>query len=468
LRVAARQVRLTVAVASLSALVTLLWTVTPGVRFAYRGASMHVALETSASLIALVAAYLVFWRFRRHGRAGDLALFGALAVLAGTNLLFSALPAALGHATETLPTWAQAGGRLLGAVALVGAAFAPDTMVRRPGRAAAGAILAAAALLALLAATLALLESSLPQAIDPALSPEASGRPRIVGHPSILALQAVATLLYAAAAVGFTRMARRRRDELMAWLAVASTLGAFARLNYFLFPSLYSDWVYTGDLFRLGSFVVLLLGAFREIQGHQNELVEAAELRERRRVARALHDGLAHELAFVVTQSRRLAGGPHDELALRHLSAAAERALDESRDAIAALGRPADGPLGAVVAQAALEVAARFDIDLRLDVADSGDVCPETREQLIRIVREAVTNAARHGAARTVIVELRRNDVLRLQIVDDGVGFDPSAPRLGRRGFGLTSMRERAGAAGGVLHIASQPGEGTQIEVVLP
>jgi len=464
--VAKRPFRLVIAVATLSAVVTVLFTVLSAVRFAYRGPSMHVAVETTASVVALLAAYLVFWRLRRHGRASDLALFGALVVLGSTNLLFSAVPAALEHATEKFPTWTQAGGRLLGATALVVAAFAPDTRLRAPARASRAVLVSAAAALALLAAAVALLRPWLPQAIDPGLSPEASGRPRIVGHPLILVLQALATLLYAAAAAGFARTARRRADELMGWFAVASTLGAFARVNYFLFPSLYSDWVYTGDLFRLGFFVVLLIGALREIQSHQGELVEAAELRERRRVARALHDGLAHELTFVVTQSRRLAAGPVDGLALRHLTAAAERALDESRDAIAALGRPVDEPLGAVVAQAALDVAARFDVEVRLDVADSGEADPETREALVRIVREALTNAARHGAAGAVEVELRRADALRLRIVDDGVGFERDARR--GRGFGLTSMRERAEAAGGTLQIASRPGEGTQIEVVLP
>jgi signal transduction histidine kinase len=466
--VAARPLRLIIAAATLSALLTLLLSVHPDVRFAYRGPAMHVALETIASLVALLAAYLVFWRVRRYGRASDLALFGALVMLASTNLLFSAVPAALAHATETFPTWTQAAGRLVGAVALVAAAFAPDRALRRPGRAAGAVILAAAAMLALLAATAALLGDVLPQAIDPDLSPEASDRPLIVGHPTILALQVVATALYAGAAAGFVRSARRTGDELIAWFALASTLGAFARVNYFLFPSLYSDWVYTGDLFRLGFFFVLLVGAFREIQGDQKDLIEAAELRERRRVARALHDGLAHELAFVVTQSRRLAVDHENELALRHLTTAAERALDESRDAIAALGRPVVEPLGAVVAQAAMEVAARFDIDLRLEVADSGEADAETREGLVRIVREAVTNAARHGAARSVTVELRRGDSLRLRIADDGVGFDPAAPPHRGRGFGFTSMRERAEAAGGALHVQSRPGEGTQVEVVLP
>ena len=464
----ARPVRLTIAAATLSALVTLLVSVLPWVRYAYHGPFLHVALETAAALIALLTAYLVFWRLRRHGRASDLALFGALTILASSNLLFSAVPAALGHATEVLNTWAKAGGRLLGALALAVAAFTPATSLSRPARDAGVVILSGAATLALLAAAVTLFEPWLPRVIDPGLSPEASGRPRIVGGPLILALQLVAAALYAGAAAGFARTARRTGDELMAWFALASTLSAFARVNYFLFPSLYSDWVYLGDVFRLGFLLALLFGALREIQGYQEDLIEAAELRERRRVARALHDGLAQELAFVVTQSRRIGHGPQDGLAVRQLAAAAERALDESRDAITALGRPVDEPLGAVVAQAALDVAARFDIELRLEVADSGDAGPETREALVRIVREAVTNAAHHGVARAVRVELRRRDALRLRIVDDGAGFDPEAPPHRGRGFGLTSMRERAEGAGGVLHVASRPGEGTQIEVVLP
>ena len=465
---AARPVRLIIATTTISALVTLLVSVLPWVRYAYHGPFLHVALETAAALIALLTAYLVFWRLRRHGRASDLALFGALVILASSNLLFSAVPAALGHATEVVNTWAKVGGRLLGALALAVAAFTPATRLSRPARDAGVVILSAAAMLALLAAAVALFEPWLPQVIDPRLSPEASGRPRIVGDPAILALQLVAAALYAGAAAGFARSARRTRDELMAWLALASTLSAFARLNYFLFPSLYSNWVYLGDVFRLGFLVALLFGALREIQGYQEDLIEAAELRERRRVARALHDGLAQELAFVVMQSRRIGHGPQDGLAVRQLAAAAERALDESRDAITALGRPVEEPLGAVVAQAALDVAARFDIDLRLEVADSGDAGPETREALVRIVREAITNAARHGVARAVRVELRRGDALRLRIVDDGAGFDPDAPPHRGRGFGLTSMRERAEGAGGVLRVALRPGKGTEIEVVLP
>jgi signal transduction histidine kinase len=454
--------RATLAAVAASALATaLVWTL-PFARFAYRGPALHVALETAASLTALLVAYLVFLRFRRRGSLSDLMLFAALAVLAATNTLFSALPSALGQAPGTFSTWAPVGGRLLSAVLLVAAAFAPDTPVRRPGRAVA-AIAGFGAALGLIAAGVLLLGSRLPVALDPDLSPEASVDPVIAGHPIVLLVQIVLVLLYAVAAAGFMRSAQAKGDELLAWFALAAVLGAFARVNYFLFPSLYSNWVYTGDGFRLGFHVALLLGAAREIRAYQRE---AGALRERRRVARDLHDGLAHELAFVAAQSRRLASEGASPSALRELQTAAERALDLSRDAITALTRPTGDelPLDLVVRQAARDVAERVGVALDLVADPDVHAGREVREALVPIVREAVTNAVRHGHADRVTIELRRDGRLRLRIADDGTGFARSAAP----GFGLTSMRERAAAAGGELTLASGDGHGTVIEVVLP
>jgi two-component system, NarL family, sensor histidine kinase UhpB len=77
-----------------------------------------------------------------------------------------------------------------------------------------------------------------------------------------------------------------------------------------------------------------------------------------------------------------------------------------------------------------------------------------------------VTNAARHGGASEVRVELENGNGLRLVVADDGHGFDSEAPRGG--GFGIIGMRERAEALGGVFTLSSEPGAGTAIEVVLP
>ena len=173
----------------------------------------------------------------------------------------------------------------------------------------------------------------------------------------------------------------------MRWFAAGAILAAFASLNYLFFPSLYSDWVYTGDFLRLGFYLLVLVGTGREIQTYWRRLADVAVLEERRRIARDLHDGLAQELAFIAAETR----GP--------ASKAAERALDESRRAIAALTRPVDEPLHVALVQAAEEVAHRVGTQIRFEGETVSTVPGDTREALIRIVREAVTNAARHGGA---------------------------------------------------------------------
>jgi two-component system NarL family sensor kinase len=88
------------------------------------------------------------------------------------------------------------------------------------------------------------------------------------------------------------------------------------------------------------------------------------------------------------------------------------------------------------------------------------------REALVRIVREAVTNAARHGEASAVRIVLAGDGETVLRIRDDGKGFsadDNTAPV----GFGLRSMRERAEALGGSLRVTSSE-TGTLVEVRLP
>ena len=109
------------------------------VDLAYRSPSLHVALETGVAVIAFVAAHLVHGRFRQRPTHSDLVLFYALAVFAVTNLLFSAMPAAVSKAyPHGLSTWAPTVGTLGGAVLLVWAAFASNrhasSRLRKPSR----------------------------------------------------------------------------------------------------------------------------------------------------------------------------------------------------------------------------------------------------------------------------------------------------------------------------------------------
>jgi signal transduction histidine kinase len=277
----------------------------------------------------------------------------------------------------------------------------------------------------------------------------------------------VTLVLSVLAAVGFAREARRSQDHFAAWLAVGATFAGFSSFHYFLFPSLYSQWVYTGDFFRFGSYVVLLAAALQEIGRYWRELAVLAVLEERRRVARDLHDGLAQELAFIVGQSKRLSAGVRDPEALASLAVAGERALEESRRAIVALTRPLDDPLAVVLAETARELTSRAGLRLECKLDEDIYVPPATREALVRILREAITNVAQHGKATCARVELTNGGGVHLRVTDDGIGFDSSA-LVANKGFGLTSIEERVRQLGGSVQITSTASGGTAVDVRLP
>ena len=454
-----------VAVAALAAAgVTVFVTVAPWVSFAYRSPGMHVAIETAATLIALLAALLVFGRFWRTAQRSDLLLAGALLLLGATNLVFSTIPALSDAGPGKFEIWTPLVGRVVAALALAAAAFAPAVTVARPRRAVGRTIAAVAGLLVTSAVLVLVLDPVLPHGLDTELSPEASGRPRIVGPTALLATYVALMSLYGIAAIGFMRRAARDRDELMTWMAAAMAIGAFSRLNYFLFPSIYSEWVYTGDVLRLAFYLLLLAGAFREIAGYQSSLAAAAAYEERRRVARDLHDGLAQDLAFIASQSHRLDGASRPEVAAL-IRQAANRALDESRHAIGTLTRPFDEPLAESLVRTVDELARRAGARAEFDIDRDATASVAAREAIVRIAGEAVNNSVRHGAARTINVSLRCEDGLRLVVRDDGSGLDGADST---RGFGLTSMRERAEALGGRVAIESLPDGGASVEVQIP
>lgn len=458
--------RLTVWVAVAATLATLAIVVLSPLRFAYGSAGVHVAIATAVSLIGLLAAGLVHGRFRRSGQAQDLALTAALLILAGTSLFFSAIPSALGTLNSHFVAWAPFVGRLLGAIVFALSVAIRDRRVRDARRASLMMLAGCIAALGAVAAVSAWLSPHWGDPLGDMLTPADSGSPHFTGDVVVLVVQSVMAALYVLAAIGFVMRAEQTKDELLGWFALAAPLGALAQINYLLFPSLHPGWVYTGDLLRLGFYLMLLVGAARQIAAWQRELAESAAHGERRRIARDLHDGLAQELAFIVGQMRSLVEQTGEEGPFANIAAAAERALDESRSAIAALSRDRDDPLDVALAQAAEDVAGRTGAHIRFDLETGINVVPELREDLARIVREAVSNAARHGQARNVTVALSNTDAIRVRISDDGHGFDPAAPR--RRGFGLTSMRERAEVRGGTVEVRSQPGQGTEVEVTVP
>lgn len=220
-----------------------------------------------------------------------------------------------------------------------------------------------------------------------------------------------------------------------------------------------------GDRVLALSFCIgmVLLAAHGAVRAHRLA-VNAAVARERRRIARELHDGLAQELAFVVTQCSRLASEPR----IGKIAEAAQSALAESRRAMIALRRPVDAPLAAELEQVARHVADRAGLRLELRLAEGVYLPPAARVELSRVVREAIANAARHARATGVCVELSREHGTRLAISDDGVGFDPDRTVAVCGGLGILGMRERVKMLGGELRIVSDPLHGTRVEVLLP
>jgi signal transduction histidine kinase len=273
--------------------------------------------------------------------------------------------------------------------------------------------------------------------------------------------------MFLIAALGFAERSRETNDELSGWLAIASILAVAARANYIVYPSSHSMWLYSGDLFRLGFYVALLIGAAREISSYWASNVEAAQLEERRRIARDLHDGLAQEIAFIKRNATLLRDeNTQDPELVDRIIAAAERARLESRSVISALTARLDASLDRALVEAAKEAEERYGAEIDVKVPQLVILPPARREALLRIATEAIANAVRHGGVNKVRVELEHVDGgTMLRIVDRGRGFDLAAG--GRTGFGLISMRERAEAIGGRFEVRSQPGLGTRIEVLV-
>ncbi|HWH30804.1 MAG TPA: ATP-binding protein, partial [Mycobacteriales bacterium] len=327
-------------------------------------------------------------------------------------------------------------------------------------------VLLVAAIVLLLSGLALLLGGRLPPAVDPGLVLGDAESPLITGHPVVLVVQALGGALYALAAVVFTRQAAREDDELLRWFGAGCVLASAARVHYFLFPSLYSEYVYTGDALRLGFYLLLLVGAAREIRSFWEARARAAVLEDRRRLARDLHDGLAQELTYIYAQTRHLAAHPDDARAIARVNDAAARAIDEARAAISALARSEDPRFADVLRASVGGLADRYDVAGEVAV-DDGLVLPADRaDAVLRIVGEAFRNAVRHGGARTVRVAVHAPPLV-VRITDDGGGFDAAAT-AGSVGFGLTSMRERATGQGALLEIDAQPGRGTTVQVVWP
>ena len=216
-----------------------------------------------------------------------------------------------------------------------------------------------------------------------------------------------------------------------------------------------------------------------------DESRHAAVTRERLRLARALHDTLAHSLMALLTQIR-LVRKLHARLNASELDAELGRAeevaasgLAEARAAITQMRRNgvSDAGLGAALQELLVRFGERTGVATVLEVAPEAAALADARaETVFRIVEEALHNVERHAGASELRVSLRWTALppeaqspdaggatgrVRVEIADDGVGFDPALPRPGH--YGLRGIDEQAALIEAELGVHSQPGLGTRI-----
>jgi signal transduction histidine kinase len=436
-----------------------------GLNFAYRAPSLHVALETTAAISASAAAFLLLGRFRRTGYLEELLLSAGLSLLALSNLAFAALPAAFHLQANRGSEWALVFTGTLAALLICLGALLPRSRIRVGARWPL-TVYGGTALLALAVSVPLLVFPDLLSRPIRASFPLSATHPHLAANPSVATLQLVLAGLYLLAAYGFARRHRITGDELSFWLEVACIFSAAARVNYFFHPSLYANWVYTGDVFRLGFYLALLIGAAREITSYWRSEIEAASLEERRRIACDVHDGLAQEIAYIGRNVAALRSDDIDPELVDRIMGGVERARLESRRVIGALTAEADQPFEKALEQAAREAAKRYGATIDMQLARGIELTPRDQEAVVRLASEAVANAARHsGTDRLHLVLERVQKGLRLRVRDQGVGFDTEA--RSSRGFGLVSMRDRAEALGARLHVRSREGRGTEVEFEL-
>jgi signal transduction histidine kinase len=218
-----------------------------------------------------------------------------------------------------------------------------------------------------------------------------------------------------------------------------------------------------------------LRSANLQLTHYASTLEELTISRERNRMSRELHDTVVHTLSGLSVQLETTKAyldiQPDTARQLVDQSLEATRSgLQETRRALKALRASPLDDLGLVKAiQTMVDTAAqrgRFVIDLSLPEHDPV-LSPDVEQCLYRVAQEAVENVVRHANARHVCMRVSvKEREIELLIQDDGVGFQPDHSQPTGH-FGLEGMRERARLAGGDLTIASAPGSGTTIRLVI-
>ncbi|MGZ6299306.1 MAG: sensor histidine kinase [Candidatus Limnocylindria bacterium] len=462
-------------------------------------AGLDTVVDTVTTLVTLGVAVLTWARYRDQHEPVALAQSAAFVVLAFANAVALLLVVTQLDGARGIEQW------LPGQAALYIASFSPvlaaallveglrESLVGRSstrlkigiGVALAGVVVFLA-FLQVGAGVLPPLSSPFDATVGP-LHPALPG-PLPVATPLGVLVRVIAASLFLWAAVLSRRLYLLRSSIGDGYLTVGFVIAAFSEALLAIQPGTYPGVVTGGDFLRVAFDVVLLLGieaAARTLlealrmtsflrERVQESEAESAALEERARLARELHDGLAQDLWLAKLKVGRLAVLAEDGSEVESITGELERAVDnglaEARQAVLALrsSRTSDTSFCDLLGGYLDDVADGFGLPIEFECErELPPMSLRVKAELLRIAQEALSNVRRHADATLVTIRVTvEGDRLALVVHDNGRGFD--AASLGEKGFGLTSMRERASLVGGTLTVTSRPHDGTRVAVDVP
>ncbi|MBN8866462.1 MAG: hypothetical protein J0H98_02810 [Solirubrobacterales bacterium] len=211
-----------------------------------------------------------------------------------------------------------------------------------------------------------------------------------------------------------------------------------------------------------------LTALLRDVAASRKRLASAGD-NARRKIERDLHDGAQQRLvALRVKLELARDALEQDPAPAPEVVAALGPEVDEIIDEVRALAHGIYPPLLASsgLAEALRSAALRSPLAASVEAEEIGRLPSETESAVYFCVLEALQNATKHAeGASGVVVRLWREDGIRVEVRDDGAGFDPAA---GHAGSGITGMRDRLEAQGGWLRVDSRQGEGTRVIGCVP
>jgi signal transduction histidine kinase len=254
------------------------------------------------------------------------------------------------------------------------------------------------------------------------------------------------------------------------------------RQNVFFFIAI----IRTISFIAVGVFISLLVSRLRgqseslreanaNLAHYASTLESLAVSRERNRLARELHDTLAHSLTAISVSLETAKAyfdiDPNKTRELLDKSLDATRTgVDETRRALKSLRSNAleDMGLGLAIQRAAESAAARSRLTLEVDLQDPmPSLSPDVEQTIYRVAQESIENIVKHSQAKSFSVRLENDGHLTtLSIEDDGLGFDPRGEKSTGH-FGLVGMRERAELAGGRLKVKSEKEKGAKVVLTI-